>query len=444
VAADGTRVDLRNIRSPIVVFCSWGDDITPPQQALGWVLDLYDRTEQIAEAGQTIVYTLHQSIGHLGIFVSGRVAEKEHGEFAQCMDMIDTWPPGLYEAVIDGVPEHAANPELIEGHYLFRLVPRRLEDIRALGGNSPEDDQRFATVARVSAANLGLYRTTLAPVVRSLVTPQVAEAFRAVHPLRVRFTAFSDRNPLMAPVQQAAEAVRADRRPVAAGNPFLALETMASDWIGTTLATWGALRDVWTEAVFHTVYGNPLLQAAAGLLDGEATHRGSARDLEREASTAHLRADVMARVTQGGMPEALARALMWVMGNGAQSDERTFWALTRLPRLPVDKGGVTLPRFREIVREQAMMLTADADLAMATLPALVPPDAASWTLLVDAVRTVASASGPPGAAALARIEKLGAMAPPVVQGPPAAQAPPARPPARAARSPRQTAARKER
>ena len=38
----GVRIDLRNIKSPIVVFCSWGDDITPPQQALDWILDLYD------------------------------------------------------------------------------------------------------------------------------------------------------------------------------------------------------------------------------------------------------------------------------------------------------------------------------------------------------------------------------------------------------------------
>jgi poly(3-hydroxyalkanoate) synthetase len=32
--SDGTAVDLRNIRSPIVIFCSKGDNITPPQQAL--------------------------------------------------------------------------------------------------------------------------------------------------------------------------------------------------------------------------------------------------------------------------------------------------------------------------------------------------------------------------------------------------------------------------
>ena len=40
--SDGANIDLRNIRSPIVVFCSKGDNITPPQQALGWILDLYE------------------------------------------------------------------------------------------------------------------------------------------------------------------------------------------------------------------------------------------------------------------------------------------------------------------------------------------------------------------------------------------------------------------
>ena len=76
------RIDLRKIQSPIIVFCSFGDDITPPQQALGWILDLYDNVDEIIANGQTIIYSLHQSIGHLGIFVSGKVATKEHEEFA--------------------------------------------------------------------------------------------------------------------------------------------------------------------------------------------------------------------------------------------------------------------------------------------------------------------------------------------------------------------------
>jgi poly(3-hydroxyalkanoate) synthetase len=75
-SSNSTRIDLRNIKSPIIVFCSWGDDITPPQQALDWIVDLYDHEDEIVKAGQTIVYCLHQSIGHLGIFVSGKVATR--------------------------------------------------------------------------------------------------------------------------------------------------------------------------------------------------------------------------------------------------------------------------------------------------------------------------------------------------------------------------------
>ena len=60
------------------------------------------------------------------------------------MDMIDVMPPGLYEAVIEEIGEDGtANRELIDGEYLFRLVPRTLDDIRALGANSPEDDLKI-------------------------------------------------------------------------------------------------------------------------------------------------------------------------------------------------------------------------------------------------------------------------------------------------------------
>ena len=100
-SSNGTAIDLRNIRSPIVVFCSKGDNITPPQQALGWILDLYDDVDEIRSYGQTIVYSVHESVGHLGIFVSGGVARKEHGEFASNIDLIDVLPPGLYEAMFE-------------------------------------------------------------------------------------------------------------------------------------------------------------------------------------------------------------------------------------------------------------------------------------------------------------------------------------------------------
>ena len=119
-------VDLRNIKSPIVVFCSFGDNITPPQQALGWILDLYDQDAEIVAAGQTIVYVLHQTIGHLGIFVSAKVATKEHQELQQATDLIDVLPPGLYEAVFEAKTSATASQELVSGDYVVRFEPRSL------------------------------------------------------------------------------------------------------------------------------------------------------------------------------------------------------------------------------------------------------------------------------------------------------------------------------
>ncbi len=72
--------DLRQIKVPIVLFASLGDNITPPQQAFNWVADVYGSTEEIKARGQVIVGLMHEDIGHLGIFVSGKVAKKEHAQ----------------------------------------------------------------------------------------------------------------------------------------------------------------------------------------------------------------------------------------------------------------------------------------------------------------------------------------------------------------------------
>ena len=68
----GRALDLKTIRSPIIVFASWGDNITPPQQALNWIVDTYSDEQEIRIRGQRIIYMVHEKVGHLGIFVSSR------------------------------------------------------------------------------------------------------------------------------------------------------------------------------------------------------------------------------------------------------------------------------------------------------------------------------------------------------------------------------------
>ena len=100
-AQSGEAFDLREIKAPIVLFASMGDNITPPQQAFNWVADVYGSTEEIKARGQVIVGLMHEDIGHLGIFVSGKVAKKEHAQIVSVLKSIETLPPGLYAMAIN-------------------------------------------------------------------------------------------------------------------------------------------------------------------------------------------------------------------------------------------------------------------------------------------------------------------------------------------------------
>ena len=121
---DGRTVNLKNITSPIVVFASWGDNISPPQQALDWIVNVYGH-EDVLALGHVIVYLLAKDVGHLSIFVGGRVAKKEHRELINVMDMLKELPPGLYEMVIEQRPKHDVPQDLDRDTY---TVPFRDPD----------------------------------------------------------------------------------------------------------------------------------------------------------------------------------------------------------------------------------------------------------------------------------------------------------------------------
>ena len=94
-------------------------------------------------------------------------------------------PPGLYEAVMTPKKAAGETADLMSGDYLVRFETRTLDDIRALGGNSEEDEREFAAVARLSEINLGLYRTFVQPWIRLLANDGFADWMRRMHPLAV-------------------------------------------------------------------------------------------------------------------------------------------------------------------------------------------------------------------------------------------------------------------
>ena len=363
--SDGTSIDLRNITSPIVVFCSEGDDITPPQQALGWILDLYDDLDDIVAHWPDIIYCLHQTIGHLGIFVSASVARREHAEFTENMDLIDVMPPGLYEAVIEKRDSATANADLVSGEHVLRLERRTLDDIRALGGNSPEDELCFAAAQRVSEINQGFYRTFVSPWVKAMSTEQSAAWLRDTNPYRLRFELFSDKNPLMAPVAALAERARAERQTVPPDNALARVQAQVSEQIARGRTAYGEACDRMTEATFFAIYGSPWLQAMVGLSSDSAVARQRiGRDPARVEEQRRAVEALCSRRAEGGLPAAAIRSLLWIGRAAAGIDERAFKALRQSRQTTqAVSPPMSLQTFKQLVREQKAIL----QLILATL-----------------------------------------------------------------------------
>jgi len=399
---DGTIFDLRNVTSPIIVFTSTDDNISPPPQTLGWIPDLYRDVEDIRATGRTIVYCLNHQIGHLALFVSSKVGAKEDEEFVQLMDVIDCLPPGLYEMVISPRPAQLPVGGFVTGDWIARFEARSLDDIRALGRNSPDDDRAFAAAARLSELNLAAYRTMMQPWVRMLSNQPMADMAKALNPLRLSYTMFADSNPWMKGVHDLAAGVAEPRQSVAIDNPFLALQTQISGHIVAGLDAYRAARDKLAEQAFFGFYGSPFVQKLLGFNKTSEVRPIPATSPETLAAR-RVRSDAYAAVLlTGGFDEALTRAVLYVTAADRMLDQRCALALNaarqHLMRL-------SLAAFKVLVRDQFFVLQLEHEQAVDALATLVPETDARKKLLQH-VQAIVSAGDPPSAAERERLARL--------------------------------------
>jgi pimeloyl-ACP methyl ester carboxylesterase len=356
----GASFDLRAIKSPIILFASMGDNITPPQQAFNWVADIYGSTDEIKARGQVIVGLMHKSIGHLGIFVSGKVAKKEYTQIASVLEAIESFPPGLYGMEIAERKGEGGKTE-----YDVSFHERRLEDLTARFNRFERvDELPFEAVKQVSDFNQRAYELFAQPFVQAMANDTTASMLRAFHPLRAQRWMFSDYNPWLAWLGPAADAVRAARKPAAADEPLRRAEHCGSDMISAGLDFYRAMRDAATEAMFFSVYGN-MFSAHPAQQHEPREHVADPRELP-------FVQEALASIGHGGYAEAVARVACLLM----RHDEPL--PLTRmvlrqtlaadyaeyLPQMPRDE-------WRRIRGEQEIVVRYEPEQALSTLPDLL-------------------------------------------------------------------------
>jgi len=377
------RFDLREIRSPIILFASMGDNITPPQQAFNWVADVYGSTDEIKARGQVIVGLLHQDIGHLGIFVSGKVARKEHAQIVSVLQSIESLPAGLY-----GMQIHERKSAAGALEYDVEFVERRLEDVVArLNRFKRADEKPFEAVQMVSDLTQRAYELFMRPLVQAMSCEPAAELARAWHPLRWQRWALSDAfNPWLWWLGPAADTVRAHRvrgADAGASEPVRYLERMTSETISAALDYYRDVRDAISEAAFFLTYGNMFSLYLADRALAESRLGSAAMADARQLPFVR---EALASLEDGGYPEALARIAALIN----RDVERIPLDRLELRRDLTRDYGQFLPaipreQMRRIRGEQDIIVRYEPERALATLPRLLadPADRKRLLTLVE-------------------------------------------------------------
>ncbi|MGD8344028.1 MAG: DUF3141 domain-containing protein, partial [Desulfobacterales bacterium] len=358
-------INLKNFKDPILVFASGGDNITPPPQALNWIKKVYGSVDEIKSHGQVIVYMVHEKVGHLGIFVSGKVARKEHRGIIGSVDMLEFLSPGLYEMVLKGNP---SQPWLDD--YDIHFEPRTMEDILKLD-DGLEDEEAFLPVNAISRFNDRLYRSIISPWIRAGISETTAEAIRQLHPLRVERYMASDLNPFMQPIKFWAEVLKRYRCPVAADNPWVAMETAFSNAVESGLNCFRDVRDLTQEFWFKSLYGTPWMKWMSGSQSDADQKEAAAQKIDKKTRQRRKTWAKMAAV-EGGFTEAMVRIFLAVTGANHKLDKREFAAAEKIVQANSRLSKLSADHYKVMIKEQARVLELDKELALEGLAKLLP------------------------------------------------------------------------
>lgn len=392
----GRKVDLKNNDNPVIVFASFGDNITPPQQAFNWIVKTYGTVEEIKRRGQVIVGIGHAKIGHLGIFVSAKIARKQHKEIIASFDMLYYLPPGLYEMQIEEDPD-------TPGAYAVHYIEKNMDDIMALDDGFA-DEKAFLAVRQVSEVIDYFYRNGLSPWIRTTNNDWAAETLRQLHPLRFQRYMLSDLNPWMFPFKFWADQIRkhGPRRPAAADNRFSAWEKSLSAMTVAWLNCYRDARDAASELIFQTAYESPWMQMLsnwAGSVaprDDRKLEEMRRRDAERWCKNMVI----------GEFADAMVRIFIMIGFADQSASRNAYQVVLRLFAESPRMQNLGPEDLQQIVREQSRIIQTDTDQAIETLPLLLPREKdrqEALAMIMEAIQAIDSQVHPQEQAVLERI-----------------------------------------
>jgi len=355
-----THLDLRNIKSPIIVFASHGDNITPPQQALGWIADYYTDVEEIQARGQRILYTLHDSVGHLGIFVSSSVAKKEHEQIVSTLLAVEALAPGLYEMVIT-----EESGQGIDKTFKVAFAERTIEQvIEQCGGD--DSDRPFAAVARFSEIGSEIYDLTLRPFVQALANQYTADFMAHTSPMRLQRWLQSDRNPLVQPIKAMAEQTRTHRKAAPADNPYRKMERFGASLVTQWLDGMRDLQNAMIEWNFHLLWDSPPIQALGERMDG--TISSAPREDMRTLVSVQ---EALDRIDQGGFADGVIRMLIF-LAHSRKEVRRSRLERSNEMLMSTEPFATMEPRRRtKMIHRESLIVGYEPEKAMETLPLLI-------------------------------------------------------------------------
>ncbi len=378
---NGSAIDLRKITAPIVVFASWGDNITPPPQALNWIIDTWGDERAIAAAGRTIIYVLHESVGHLGIFVGADVARKEHDQLVTSLDVIENLPPGLYEMKLQAKAgmEHLRWEQIEPGDYTVHYEHRTMSDILALNPEGREEEAMFSTISKVSELNANIYKTCLRPWVKLFATRETADALGQFNSLRLQRQLFSDSFALAPLIHEQASLARSNRVLAAEDNPLLQMEKKVASQISDSLDRFRDQRDAWSVAWTRQMFGPTGWGAwfKPDPTDAAIAHERSQRELQT------VREVVLSGIAEGGFAEAVCRIVLAGMASIGAFERRSFRLARLLTELPnaLRHGASEQTDWVKLLKEQARITALAPVEALNALEHMLPSTASRESAL---------------------------------------------------------------